>query len=57
MKLGVIDSLTSQYAGVLGEKTKDAIAADLFEAWVKTDTTGQEAITRIKAEIEALKKV
>lgn len=57
MKLGVIDSLTSQYAGVLGEKTKDAIATDLFEAWVKTDTTGQEAITRIKAEIEALKKV
>lgn len=55
--LKVIDSLTSQYAGVLGDKTREAIALDLYKRWLTTDTGSTKEIDRIKAEIEALKKV
>jgi peptidoglycan hydrolase-like protein with peptidoglycan-binding domain len=55
--LKVIDSLSSQYAGVLGDKTREAIALDLYNRWLATDTGSAKEIDRIKAEIEALKKV
>lgn len=55
--LKVNDSLTSQYAGVLGDKTRAAIAEDLFQRWLKANAgeTGA-AITKLEAELAELKK-
>lgn len=55
--LKVIDNLSSQYAGVLGDKTREAIAIDLYNRWLAADTASVVEVDRIKAEIEALKKV
>jgi len=55
--LKVIDSLSSQYAGVLGDQTREAIAIDLYNRWLPSDTVSTGEVDRIKAEIEALKKV
>lgn len=55
--LKVIDSLSSQYAGVLGNQTREAIAIDLYNRWLAADTASVTEVDRIKAEIEALKKV
>lgn len=55
--LKVIDSLSSQYAGVLGDQTREAIAIDLYNRWLAADTASVKEVDRIKAEIEALKKV
>lgn len=56
LDLKVIDSLTSQYAGILWDKTREAIALDLYKRWLATDTGSMKEIDRITAEIEALKK-
>lgn len=55
--LKVIDSLSSQYAGVLGDQTREAIAIDFYNRWLAADTGSVAEVDRIKAEIEALKKV
>ena len=57
LELKVIDSLTSPNAGILGDKTREAIAIDLYNRWVATDTEGTKEIDRIQGEIDALKKV
>ena len=57
LDLKVIDSLTSSSAGVLGDKTREAIAIDLYNRWLATDTGSTKEVDRIKGEIEALKKV
>lgn len=56
LQLKVIDSLSSQYAGVFGDKTRAAIALDLYNRWLTKDTTGVEEIKEVDAEISALKK-
>lgn len=55
--LKVIDSVSSQYAGVLGDQSREAIAIDLYNRWLATDTGSTKEVDRIKGEIEALKKV
>lgn len=55
--LKVIDTLSSPYAGVLGDQSREAIAIDLYNRWLATDTNSVKEVDRIKAEIEALKKV
>ncbi len=59
LELKVIDSLSSSFAGVLGDKTREAIAADLYNRWLPTDTANADVteISRIQGEIDALKKV
>lgn len=57
LELKVIDSLTSPFAGVLGDQTRAAIAQDLYNRWLTTDTQSGAEIERIQAEIDALKKV
>jgi peptidoglycan hydrolase-like protein with peptidoglycan-binding domain/3D (Asp-Asp-Asp) domain-containing protein len=57
LELKVIDSLTSPHAGVLGDKTRDAITIDLYNRWLLTDTGSEKEINRIQDEINALKKV
>ena len=56
LELRTIDSLTSQYAGVLGDKTRAAIAADLYARWLKTDTTSNVDIDKIQKQLDDLKK-
>lgn len=55
--LKVIDSLSSPSAGVLGDVTREAIAIDLYNRWIATDTASTKEVDRIQAEIDALKKV
>jgi peptidoglycan hydrolase-like protein with peptidoglycan-binding domain/3D (Asp-Asp-Asp) domain-containing protein len=57
LDLKVIDSLSSPYAGVLGDKTREAIAIDLYNRWLAADIGSTIEVDRIKGEIEALKKV
>jgi peptidoglycan hydrolase-like protein with peptidoglycan-binding domain len=57
LELKVIDSLSSPHAGVLGDKTREAIAIDLYNRWVVTDVESEKEINRIQGEIDALKKV
>jgi peptidoglycan hydrolase-like protein with peptidoglycan-binding domain len=57
LELKVIDSLTSPHAGILGDKTREAIAIDLYNRWLATDTAGTKEVDRIQSEIDALKKV
>ncbi len=56
-ELKVIDSLSSQYAGVLGDQTREAISIDLYNRWLASDTASTAEVDRIKGEIEALKRV
>ena len=56
LKLGVIDSLSSPYAGVLGEKTKQAIVEDMLQRWQKTYTADFAEIQKIENEIAELSK-
>jgi hypothetical protein len=46
--LKVIDNLSSEYAGVLGDQTRQAIAIDLYNRWVATDTSSTVEIDRIQ---------
>lgn len=55
--LKVIDSLSSQYAGVLWDQSREAIAIDLYNRWLATDVGSTAEVDRIRGEIEALKKV
>lgn len=57
LELKVIDSPTSPHAGVLGDKTREAIAIDLYNRWLTTDTASTKEVDRIQGEIDALKKV
>lgn len=57
LELKVIDKIDSQYAGVLGDVTRAAIANDLYERWAKTDTTSNAEIEKLTKELEELKKV
>lgn len=57
LDLKVIDSLSSQFAGVLGDQSREAIAIDLYNRWLAADTGSTREVDRIKGEIEALKKV
>jgi peptidoglycan hydrolase-like protein with peptidoglycan-binding domain len=57
LDLKVIDNLGSQYAGILWDVTRTAIAEDLYNRWLKTDTTWEDDIADLTAELEALKKV
>lgn len=54
--LKVIDSLTSPYAGVLGEKTKQAIVEDMIVRWQKSYTSDYEEVQKIENEITELSK-
>lgn len=55
--LKVIDSVNSQYAGVLGEKSRAAMAEDLFQRWLKTNAIESTAtIKKLEDELAALKK-
>lgn len=55
--LKLIDSLNSQYAGVLGDKSRAAIAEDLFQRWLKTNAAdSNDAIKKLEAELVELKK-
>gem|GEM_PF-3031435 len=44
----MIDSLSSQFAGILGDQTREAIAIDLYNRWVATDTASTVEIDRIQ---------
>ena len=57
LELQVIEALNSPYAGVLGDKTREAIAIDLYKRWLPTDTASNAEIERIQGEIDALRKV
>jgi len=57
LELKVIDSITSTNAGILGDKTREAIAIDLYNRWLATDTGSTKEMDRIQGEIDALKKV
>lgn len=57
LELKVIDSAASPYAGVLGDQTREAIAIDLYNRWLLTDTGSEKEVIRIQDEIAALKKV
>ncbi len=57
LELGMIDSLSSQFAGVLWSRTKEAIANDLYIRWLAKNPTNNTEIERIQKEIENLKKV
>lgn len=54
LDLGMIDSLNSPYAGMLGNRTKSAIASDLFDRWAKVDVSGMDEIKRIENELAKL---
>lgn len=54
--LKVIDSLSSASAGVLGDKTREAIANDLYNRWVKADTTSNAEVDAVQKELDELKK-
>jgi len=56
LSLKVIDSLTDSSAGVLGDKTREAIANDLYARWLKTDTTSNIAVDKAQKELDDLKK-
>lgn len=56
LDLKLIDSLSSPSAGVLGDKTREAIAADLYARWLKTDTTSNAQIDKLQKELDELKK-
>ncbi|MFA6080173.1 MAG: peptidoglycan-binding protein [Candidatus Gracilibacteria bacterium] len=56
LDLKVIDSISSQYAGVLGVKTKQAIVEDMVNRWQKTYTADFEAVQKIENEIVELSK-
>ena len=57
LELKTIDNINSQYAGVLGDVTRAAIANDLYSRWLKTDTTSGAEIEKLTKELEELKKV
>lgn len=57
LELKVIDNAASPYAGVLGDQTREAIAIDLYNRWLLTDTGSEKEVIRIQDEIAALKKV
>ncbi len=57
LELKVIDSTTSPYAGILGDQTREAIAIDLYNRWLLTDTGSEKEVNRIQDEISALRKV
>lgn len=57
LELKVIDSTTSPYAGVLGDQTREAMAIDLYNRWLLTDTGSEKEVNRIQDEISALRKV
>lgn len=55
--LKVIDNANSDFAGVLGEKTRTAMAADLYQKWLKTNSGAQGLeIERLEKELAELKK-
>ncbi|MEI6711821.1 MAG: hypothetical protein WCK88_06665 [bacterium] len=56
LDLKVIDSLSSPFAGVLGAKTKQAIANDMFVRWQKTYTADFAETQKIENEIADLSK-
>lgn len=54
--LKVIDTATSTSAWVMWDKTREAIAADLFARWAKTDITSSVEVNKIQKELDELKK-
>jgi len=55
--LKVIENANSDFAGVLGEKTRAAMAADLYQRWLKTNSGAQGLeIERLEKELAELKK-
>ncbi len=56
LKLGVITSLSSPLAGVLSDKTRQAIVEDMFQRWQKTYTADFAEIQKIENEIADLSK-
>ena len=55
--LKVIENANSDFAGVLGEKTRAAMAADLYQKWLKTNSGAQGLeIERLEKELAELKK-
>jgi peptidoglycan hydrolase-like protein with peptidoglycan-binding domain len=55
--LKVIPSITDKDAGVIGDKTREAIANDLYERWLKTDTKSNSEVDSLQKQLDALKKV
>lgn len=56
LDLDVIDGLSSQYAGVLWPKTKEAIVTNMVARWQKTYTDDFAEIQKIENEIAELSK-
>lgn len=56
LDLKVIDSLSSPFAGVLWEKTKQAIIDDMVNRWQKSYTADYEEVQKIENEINELSK-
>lgn len=56
LELKVIDSLSDPSAGVLGDKTREAIAIDLYNRWLKDDKITSAQVEKLQAELDELKK-
>ncbi len=56
IELKVIDSPTATGAGVINDKTREAIAIDLYNRWLKDDKTTNAQVDKIQAQLDELKK-
>ncbi len=56
LELKVIDSVTAAGAGVMNDATREAIAIDLYNRWLKDDKTTSAQVDKIQAQLDELKK-
>lgn len=56
IELKVIDSPTAAGAGVINDTTREAIAIDLYNRWLKDDKTTSAQVDKIQAQLDELKK-
>ncbi len=56
LELKVIDSTTATGAGVVNDKTREAIAIDLYNRWLKDDKVTSAQVDKIQAQLDELKK-
>lgn len=56
LELKVIDSINDPSAGILGDKTREAIAIDLYNRWLKEDKATNAQVDKLQAQLDELKK-